>query len=275
MSFWPNMQASLSELLSSGIMGWFVSAAMVAFGAIAVARLSVFGLRATNGAYGDQWVDQFERLLFPIVIGYMLLSYWAVPIPGIGYSFPRLLTASVHGITQKITVLSMSDVITSLSKWQSEMESPTIASFVAMFDYAVVCVLIWVMQGVGFVVTAVAMIAAAVCMVVGPLFISTMLWPNMDWVYRGWLRSFIQYATMPVTVAMVAAVVGNFVVKCMTALPHKTVGDLAAYMGPIVIVLASGIAAVAFAPVIHNHMFSGSSGSGSGFIGYMAGRLFR
>jgi hypothetical protein len=273
MQFWPNLEASFQNLMTSGIIGLLSTVGLTIFSAIAIIRITMFGLAVTNGRYGDKWLDPFIELMMPIVFGLLMLNYWVNPIPGIGFSFPHIITGTGDWITHQISQQTVQDVITTLGQWQAEMASPGLANFVGMFDYAIVTVLIWIMQASGFLLNAFAMVATAVCIVWGPLAASCMMFPEMEWYFKGWLRSFWQYATLKVTISIIVLVVGNFVVRCMTALPHKSVGDLAANIVPIMVVLLTGIFCVFKSGDIHNHINSGASGSSTGFFGALLGSI--
>jgi TrbL/VirB6 plasmid conjugal transfer protein len=273
-SFWVNMQASLQSLMTSGIVGWMANIGITIFGAIAIANIAMFGLKVSNGVYGDKWLQPFEDLMIPILFGYIMLNYWSTPIPGVGYTFPHLVTGSTDAIANQINQATVADVITKLGTWQSQMESPTLANIVALVDYAVLLILIWVAQAGGFLMNAFAMVATSVCVIVGPIFVGCMMFPGLEFAFKGWLRSFIQYSFLRVTVSVIIAVMGNFLVNCMTAIPHASVEDIAANMPGIVICLLSFIYAIFKAGDINNSIFSGSSGSSTGFIGAILAKVF-
>jgi hypothetical protein len=274
MQFWPNLQAACLTLLTSGIASWLVAIGSIVFGAFAVSRIAMFGARMTNGAHPN-WVADFIELLIPIAIGTMLLQFWAVPIPGVGVTMPEIVTGSTQLIVRRIGLMSIQDISVKLTTWQNEMESPGLASFVAMFEYGMILTMMWACQAIGFVVMALSLVATAVCILEAPLFISTMLWPDLEFAYRGWLRSFLQYATMPITCSVIISIMGEFLVNSITAMPHKSSLDVATNVVPIVMVLAANIAAVGLSPWLHTHLWTGSAGSSTGFIGALVTRFTR
>lgn len=50
------------------------------------------------------------------------------------------------------------------------------------------------MQAVAFAVIAYGYVAAAVCILVGPIFIPWFIVPQLDWLFWGWLKAFIGFS---------------------------------------------------------------------------------
>ena len=273
MSFWPNMEQSLQALMTSGIMGIFVAIGGAMGGAMAAYQISKLGLSVLLGTHGDNWLEPFFDLMIKIIAMFAMIGFWVTPIPGLGMTFPHVITGSMDYLVQQITGATIADMINGLTLWHSQMESPGWANVVGMIDYVVITILIWTMQAEGFIQIGWAMIATAVCIVCGPLFIGLWLFPGLDFGFRGWYRSMLQYSFQKVVVALIVMVVSHFGVSAMFAMPHASLEDVAANVGPIVIVLAMGIFAPMKAGELNNHIWSGSSGSTSGFLGALAARM--
>ncbi len=74
-----------------------------------------------------------------------------------------------------------------------------ITNMTAAIEYFFVLSVWSVLEGVAWFVTAFGDIACAVCVVMGPIFVPFFIVPKLDWLFWGWLKSFIQYSFIPVT----------------------------------------------------------------------------
>ena len=272
-----SLQAAIVQFLTGGAAGWLVPTGMFIFTASAGIRLTMFGRRMiTTG--GDMFGHEFLQELIQIAAVLALLNFWAAPIhvPGTrspGLSVPDAFLNGVTYVVNKVNTASNANVTVQIAQWQSQMEIPSIANVVGLLVYAIITGLCWLMECVGFVAGAIAMVTTAVCIVAGPLPISTALSRNFDFIFRGWLRAFICYGTMPITVSIIATIMGNFVVTVLTKIPNVSMDQYIGESVFIILVLATGFICTAISPVIHAHILSGSSGAGGGLVGSITGAV--
>ena len=66
---------------------------------------------------------------------------------------------------------------------------------------------------------AFGLIASAVCALLGPIFVPFFIVPKLDWLFWGWLKSFIQYSFIPVVAIAFLMVFEQFVFRYVTTLP--------------------------------------------------------
>ena len=66
---------------------------------------------------------------------------------------------------------------------------------------------------------AFGLIASAVCALLGPIFVPFFIVPKLDWLFWGWLKSFIQYSFIPVVAIAFLMIFEQFVFRYVTTLP--------------------------------------------------------
>ena len=65
-------------------------------------------------------------------------------------------------------------------------------------------------EALALIVVAFGIVATAVCILLGPVFIPFFIVPQLDWLFRGWLKAFIQYSLYQVIAAAVLYIVSQF-----------------------------------------------------------------
>src|SRR5207247_7803301 len=97
-----------------------------------------------------------------------------------------------------------------IAAFEGTVEHPSAIEFWAYFDYWAIILLLAVAQAIAGVVVLYGILAASVCALVGPIFISFFIVPQLDWLFWGWFKCFIQYAFYQVIAAAVVYIIGNF-----------------------------------------------------------------
>src|SRR5204862_101588 len=75
---------------------------------------------------------------------------------------------------------------------------PDAWSILANLIYWSVLILIAVAKALSLAVIAFGLVASAVCGLLGPIFVPFFIVPKLDWLFWGWLKSFIPYSFIPV-----------------------------------------------------------------------------
>ena len=74
-------------------------------------------------------------------------------------------------------------------------------------------------------VIAFGLVATGVAVLVGPIFIPFFLVPQLDWLFWGWLKAFIQYSFIPVVAIAFLMIFERFVYRYVTTLPPTSSGS--------------------------------------------------
>ena len=125
-------------------------------------------------------------------------------------------------------------------------------------------------KAVSLAVIAFGLIATAVCGLLGPIFVPFFIVPKLDWLFWGWLRSFIQYSFVPVVAIAFLMIFEQFVFRYVTTLPPTiTSAEYGVYALQAVAVIATFCVGIMMVPSLTNSIFSGTGGQ-SAFSGIAA-----
>ncbi len=90
------------------------------------------------------------------------------------------------------------------------LEAPGITQPIATFLYALLWLGAVVTEALALIVVAFGVVATALCILLGPVFIPFFIVPQLDWLFWGWLKAFIQYSFYQVVAAGVLFIVSQF-----------------------------------------------------------------
>ena len=102
----------------------------------------------------------------------------------------------------------------------------------------------------------------------GPVFIPFFIVPQLDWLFWGWFKAFIQYSFYQVVAAAVLFIVSQFTTGIIhaqiTGLMSAT--DLLKVFPVLVVTYFAAIYAILKVPTLTSHIFSGTSGSSAAAV---------
>jgi hypothetical protein len=221
-------------------------------------------LSSAEGGEGFNFT-RFTRLLLVIAFCFAMVKYYTSPIPGIGQSFPDLVMQEASSLSNNIGMEQGRLVETKVTEVEQGMEQPSSFSFHETLTFVVLYVILATIQAVVLMIIGFGLIAQAVLLLVGPIFIPFFIVPKMDWLFWGWFKAFLQYSFYQVIasafvyifakllLAFFAVDTGGMSVdQWMTAFPAMLIFLLIAIYGLLKI------------PTLTNHLFSGAAGADSG-----------
>ena len=232
------------------------------FFAFAAILISWHGLRMmlTARGSGDN-LYPFAKLLLIIAFGYAMIAYYASPIPGLGSSFSNLITDQAMYLAGLISARSIQNAQESLNTLWNALEQPDPWSILANLLYWTMLIVIALAQFALLFVISFSMIAAAVCVLVGPLFVPFFIVPTMEWLFWGWLKAFIQYAFTLVVANAFIFVFERFLSRYLQTLPPGLrLEDQLLYGVHAVMILVTFAVGVLLVPSLTSSIFSGRSG---------------
>jgi type IV secretory pathway VirB6-like protein len=134
-------------------------------------------------------------------------------------------------------------------------------SILANLIYWTVLLLVAFAKAASLAVIAFGLIATAVCALLGPIFVPFFIVPKLDWLFWGWLRSFIQYSFVPVVAIAFLMIFEQFVFRYVTTLPPMiTQAEYGVYALQAFAVVATFCLGILQVPSLTQSIFSGSSG---------------
>ena len=269
---------AINNMLTQNL-GFFDGMGQNLFRMFATILVAWFGIKMALAAASGHHVLHFEKLaslILTISFGFGMINYYNRPLPGIGTSFHNLITDESQFLAAKITQNQLQTVIDGVSDFEARLDSPGFGDFLGTAIYVIIIILLAAAQAVTIVVVAFGFIATAVCVLVGPIFIPFFIVPEMEWLFWGWFKAFIQYAFYQVIAAAVVYIIANLLVGTLKLPPAGTLStvQLMAWFPVLLITFLASIYALLKIPILTNHIFSGASGGSSGAIlGFVAGRL--
>jgi hypothetical protein len=269
---------AINNMLTQNL-GFFDAMGQNLFRMFATILVAWFGIKMALSAASGHSALHFEKLaslILTISFGFGMVNYYNQPIPGVGSSFHSLITNESQFLSSKIDQNQLQTVIDGVSNFETRLDSPMWGDFLGTLAYVLIIILLAAAQAVTIVVVAFGFIATAVCVLVGPIFIPFFIVPEMEWLFWGWFKAFIQYAFYQVIAAAVVYIIANLLVGVLRLPPPGTLStvQLLAWFPVLLITFLAAIYALLKVPVLTNHIFSGASGGSSGaLLGFLAARL--
>lgn len=231
----------------------FIHDGMLILGALGAIVFVLHGVTCALNHHMD-FAGTFQKILL-ISVPYAMLAYWTTPAPiwG-GYSFPEMIASGSLYFANQVGQGDYEAFIKALDDWlhahpfslvfgPGDLGGAIIAWLcVVLLEWALMFVMAW-----GFV-------AQSVLILIGPLFVPFLVFDSLSFLFWGWLKSFIQYSFYPLIAAIVVHVMGTLAINALASLG-----------GAIVVpILLLSIFALFSTGSLVSHIFSGSSGAGSG-----------
>ena len=208
--------------------------------------------------------------LLVIAFGYTMITYYEAPIPGLGVSFSNLITDQTAYLASILSARSLQNAQESLNTLWNALEQPDAWSILANLLYWLMLIVIGLAQFALMFVVSFGLIASAICALLGPLFVPFFIVPTMEWMFWGWLKSFIQYSFIPVVANAFIFVFERFLSGYLQTLPPGLrLEDQLLYGMHAVMILVTFTVGVLLVPSLTASIFSGRSGES-----VLPGRVF-
>jgi TrbL/VirB6 plasmid conjugal transfer protein len=209
---------------------------------------------------GDSMFD-FAKLLMLISFGYAFIAFYEAPIPGIGVSFSNLITDQTGYFQSVLEARAFDNVYRHFDELSDHFLQPDAWSILANLIYWAMLLLIALAKGLSLAVIAFGLIASAVCGLLGPIFVPFFIVPKLEWLFWGWLKSFIQYSFVPVVAIAFLMIFEQFVFRYVTTLPPTiTSAEYGVYGLQAVAVVVTFCIGIALVPSLTSSIFSGQGG---------------
>ena len=239
------------------------------FRAFAVILISWYGVKSALAAAGGGPMrsfhfERFASLLMTIAFGFGMITYYSQPIPGIGISFYHLIVDQGLNLANQLNHSLVQDVWDRLSSIYFGMEMPALSivlNIMEVIRYTVVILSLVAAQAAIFAVIAFGYVATAIAVLLGPVFIPFYIVPEMEWLFWGWLKAFVQYSFYPVVANAYLFVFGNLLIHFVDAHPAPYDGATTLILFfPLVLLLVAFTYGILKIPSLVNSLFTGRSG---------------
>jgi TrbL/VirB6 plasmid conjugal transfer protein len=272
----PTIQQAITNLLTA-YEPEFLRFGYTLFLAFATILICWQGIRMmfSNDGLGEQMFDFAKMLLF-VSFGYAFITFYEAPLPGIGVSFSNLITDQTFYFQSVLEARSFDNIYRHLDTLSDAFMQPDAWSILANLLYWTVLLLVAVAKALSLAVIAFGLIASAVCALLGPIFVPFFIVPKLDWLFWGWLKSFIQYSFIPVVAIAFLMVFEQFVFRYVTTLPPTiTQAEYGIYALQAVAVIVTFVVGMLLVPSLTSNIFSGGGGESVLSPRIAVGRLLR
>lgn len=207
-------------------------------------------------------LDHFAQLLLTIAFGFAMITYYSQPIPGFGVSFHSLIANEGLGLANTLNNGLTDQIFQRLDSIYFWLEIPVIAfDAIAILHYILIVAMILLLEAAVFFVISFGYIAAAIAVLLGPVFIPFFIVPKMEWLFWGWFKAFLQYTFYPVVANAYLYVFGNMLIHLVDSHPPPYDGPaIALLFAPLLFLLIAFVYGVVKIPSLVSSLFSGSSG---------------
>ena len=214
----------------------------------------------SHDGLGDQMFE-FAKLLMLISFGYAMITFYEAPIPGFGVSFSNLITDQAGYFQSVLEARAFDNIYRHFDELADHFMQPDAWSILANLIYWTVLLLVALAKALSLAVIAFGLIASAVCGLLGPIFVPFFIVPKLDWLFWGWLKSFIQYSFIPVVAIAFLMIFEQFVFRYVTTLPPTiTSAEYGVYALQAVAVIVTFCVGIVLVPSLTNSIFSGHGG---------------
>lgn len=256
-----NLQRAIAALLTTHEPE-FIRIGYVLFVAFASILIVWHGIRMmlSTDPLGEHTFG-FAKLLLFISLGYAMIAYYEAPLPGIGVSFSNLITDQAHFLAHILDAKSVEQTYEHLDELWRRFILPDAWAILPNFYYALLLAVMVVAKALTVGVVSFALIASAICGLLGPIFVPFFLVPRLDWLYWGWLKSFIQYSFVEVVMYAYFMVFEQFLYSYLTEVPYGILeGSYVNYAATAIVVMLAFIFGILLIPSLTSSLFSGRGG---------------
>ena len=257
----PTIQQAISNLLTVYEPEFlrFGYSLFLAFATIIICWQGV-RMMFSHDALGEQMFE-FAKLLLFVAFGYAMITFYEAPLPGFGVSFSNLITDQTFYFQSVLEARSFDNIYRHFDELSDHFMQPDAWSILANLIYWTVLLLVAVAKAISLAVIAFGLIASAVCGLLGPIFVPFFILPKLDWLFWGWLKSFIQYSFIPVVALAFLMIFERFIFRYVTTLPATiTQAEYGVYGLQAVAVIVTFAVGMLLVPSLTNSIFTGSSG---------------
>jgi TrbL/VirB6 plasmid conjugal transfer protein len=264
---WADFFSFLSTLMTAHA-SMFETLGMNLFRGFAVILIVWFGVKSAlvsaSGGHAAFQFDRFASLLMTIAFGDAMITYYSRPIPGLGVSFYHLIVDQGTNLANQLNHGIVTEVNTRLNSIYYETEQPGLSlalNALEVLRYGIVILALGAAEIAVFLVIAFGYVASAIAVMLGPIFIPFFIVPKLEWLFWGWLKSFLQYAFYPVVANAYIFVFGQLLIHFVDSHPPPYDGaDVAVLFLPLLFLLVAFTWGVLLIPSLVNSLFAGRSG---------------
>jgi type IV secretory pathway VirB6-like protein len=232
---------AISDLLNSNL-GLFESMGLSLFRGLAVILLAWFGIKAAlSSAQGHPGFNfaKFADLLLLISFGLREAQF----------------------LSNQIESNQVDQISNAITTAEEQLGSPPgIFSFHEALTFFAVYIALAIAQGVAFAVIAYGLVATAVCVLIGPIFVPFFIVPKLDWLFWGWFKAFIGFAFYQVVAAAFLFIFAKVLLGLFGVIGPLSISNAYVILPALVVTLAVCVYGLLKIPDLTAAILSGRTG---------------
>jgi type IV secretory pathway VirB6-like protein len=243
--------------------------------ALATMMLVWFGvqeaLASSQGGPGFS-MGKFLNLFMLLTFAYAMVNYYDSSIPGLGFSIKGFIDGGTANLVNIIGADGSTTILKEIHAASSKTGPSIISSLMSPYYaivYFAVQLLLGIMAAVVSAILAYGAIASTIIGLLGPIFIPFLVFDKLDWLFWGWLKSYLGFSFYKVVAAaamnVLAQVLTNYYIQLGQSFsdPSLLVETL-----PLLILLVLVNVYILFKiPAMTQSLFSGHTSGGSSGLG--------
>ena len=217
-------------------------------------------------------MGKFLNLFMLLTFAYAMVNYYDSSIPGLGFSIKGFIDGGTANLVNIIGADGSTTILKEIHAASSKT-GPSILSSLMSPYYAIVYfavqLLLGIMAAVVSAILAYGAIASTIIGLLGPIFIPFLVFDKLDWLFWGWLKSYLGFSFYKVVAAaamnVLAQVLTNYYIQLGQSFsdPSLLVETL-----PLLILLVLVNVYILFKiPAMTQSLFSGHTSGGSSGLG--------
>jgi len=207
-----------------------------------------------------------------------MLRYYAVPLPGIGVSFSRLPSEITRQMSGFIDVTTYNLLLAKVRDILAKMQQPAgWFAFMDLFVYFLVFINMAFLEAILFLVTIFGFVFYGLTALVGPIFISFLLFPMWRHYFHAWLSTLLRFAFYRVAASALVFIWASAWLKFLNdvAGTDYTLAHLFTMIVPMILLNLAMFLTALRLPAWVDNVFSGSASAGhSGLVPGVVARMF-
>jgi hypothetical protein len=224
----------------------------------------LFGLRMSFEGV-TYWEPVKMVLKFSIALG--MVNYYSTPIPGMDFSFSSLIASQGTYMASLLEDDMVGEISRRLSLMYWSMEAPGLSAMINLADgarWGITTLLIAAAYTATHCVVLIGYIFSAICLIAGPFFVPFFIIPEMEWLFWGWFRAFLQYSFYPFAASAYTFVFGKLLINFLDhAGTDYSLDKIALMFMPLCAYLATYVWGMLKLPSFVNSLITGKSGEGA------------
>jgi len=243
--------------------------------ALATMMLVWFGvqeaLASSQGGPGFS-MGKFLNLFMLLTFAYAMVNYYDSSIPGLGFSIKGFIDGGTANLVNIIgadgSTTMLNEINAASSKTGPSILSSLTSPYYAMV-YFVVQLLLGIMAAVVSAILAYGAIASTIIGLLGPIFIPFLVFDKLDWLFWGWLKSYLGFSFYKVVAAaamnVLSQVLTNYYIQLGQSFSDPSL--LVATLPLLILLVLVNVYILFKIPAMTQSLFSGHTSGGSSGLG--------